>query len=130
MVLAATGAELGVSDVAVLAALAVEEGVLGAGEIVGLLRGLEGLVDLVAVATFELLVWVIVVRQALSWLTDVEEGAAAVADASLAVASLTERGEGGGEEEHGGSDLDHFGGFGWLKLVVWLIGVWNGWRGL
>lgn len=63
MVLATTGAELGVSDVAVLATLAVEEGVLGAGEIVGLLGGLEGLVDLVAVVAFGLLVWVIAVRQ-------------------------------------------------------------------
>ena len=111
MVLAATGAELGVSDVAVLAALAVEEGVLGAGEVVGLLGRLQCVVDLVAVVTFELLVWAIAVRQALSWLTDVEEGAAAVADASLAVASLAEGDEGGGEEEDGGSDLNHFGGF-------------------
>lgn len=64
--------------------------------------------------------------QGLSWLTDVEEGAAAVANASLAVASLAERGESGGEEEHGGSDLDHFGGWRRLKLVVWLVGVWSG----
>lgn len=48
----------------------------------------------------------------LSWLTDVQEGAAAVADALLAVASLAKRGKGGGEEEDGGRDLDHFGGFG------------------
>lgn len=56
VVLAATGAELGVSNVAVLAAFAVEEGVLGAGEVVGLLGRLKGLVDLVAVVAFELLV--------------------------------------------------------------------------